>query len=439
MADRPLVAHLLRRATFGPTAAEVDAAERAGFDATVAGLLSPSGTDPGAAATPEPQFAADPSVALPQGATREQRQQAQQAARTQIQTLLAWWLTRMVAAEHQLTEKMVFFWHGHWATSVQKVKSAPLMQRQLATFRTLGRGDFAPFTKAMVRDPALIVWLDGQRNTRQAPNENLARELMELFTLGVGNYSEEDVKEGARALTGWTIDRPSLQARFVANRHDSGNKTILGRTAKFDADSYADLLVAQPANATRLARRLWFRFAGPAYTPATESRLVAAYRPGNDINALLGAVLRDPDFPAMRGALVKQPVEWIVGALRQLDIRPTALTDAQRRLVLAGLDGLGQVPLEPPSVGGWPANAAWLTTSSLQVRLRVAAALATAASSSTVDALRAGSTDDRLAAVARLLVVDAWTNRTRDALRAAAADPRRLLTVGLASPEYTVS
>ncbi len=159
----------------------------------------------------------------------------------------------------------------------------------------------------------------------------------------------------------------------------------------------------------------------------------------DDANALLAAVLRDPEFAGMRGALVKQPVEWVVGALRQLGIRPTALTDAQRRLVLVGLDGLGQVPLEPPSVGGWPANAAWLTTSSLQVRLRLAAALAAVASPSTVDPLRAGSNDDRLAAVARVLVVDAWTDRTREALLAAASDPRRLLTVGLASPEYTVS
>jgi uncharacterized protein (DUF1800 family) len=423
MADRAQVAHLLRRATFGPTVAEVDAAERDGYDATVIRLLSPVGSDPGGAATPEPRFDADPYAGLPQGASRDQRQQAQQIARGQIQTLLAWWLTRMVAAEHQLTEKMVFFWHGHWATSVQKVKSASLMQGQLSTFRTLGRGDFGAFTKAMLRDPALIVWLDGQRNTKQAPNENLARELMELFTLGVGNYTEDDVKQGARALTGWTIDRASRQARLVPGRHDSGNKTILGRTAAFDADSYADLLVAQPANATRVARRLWFRLAGSTMTTQTEARLVAAYRNGNDIDAVLAAVLRDPEFPGTRGALVKQPVEWLVGALRQLGIRPTGLTDVQRRQLLGGLDGLGQVPLEPPSVGGWPANAAWLTTSSLQVRLRLAAALAAATNPSTLDAFASGGTDDRLAAVARLLAVDAWTDRTRAALLPAASDP----------------
>jgi uncharacterized protein (DUF1800 family) len=291
----------------------------------------------------------------------------------------------------------------------------------------------------MLRDPALILWLDGQRNTRQAPNENLARELMELFTLGIDAYTEDDIKEGARALTGWTIDRQSLQARLVPNRHDSASKTILGQTANFDADSYADLLVAQPANATHLARRLWYRFAGATMTTATQARLVAAYRAGNDVGALLEAVLRDPEFPTMHGQLVKQPVEWVIGAIRQLGIRPSAFTDNQRRQLLGGLDGLGQVPLRPPSVGGWPANAAWLTTSSLQVRLQLAAGLAMAASSATVDSLAGGSPDERLAALARLLVVDAWTDRTRTALREAAGDGRRMLAVGLASPEYTVS
>jgi len=438
MADRALVAHVLRRATFGPTAAEVDAAEQDGVETTVARLLEPAGVDPGAVGTPEPHFDADPNAAIGPNPTQDERRQAQQLAQGQVQTLLTWWVIRMVAAHHQLTEKMIFFWHSHWATSVQKVKSATLMQTQLTTFRNAGRGDFAAFTKAMLRDPALIVWLDGQRNTKQAPNENLSRELMELFTLGVGNYTEDDVRQGARALTGWTIDQHSLQVRFVASRHDTGTKTILGQTANFDVDSYADLLVGQSANASHLASRLWFRFASPTMSTDTQARLVNAYRRGNDINDLLAAVLADPEFAGTRGALVKQPVEWLVGALRQLGVDVTAWTNGRQGQLLSGLEGLGEVPLEPPSVGGWPANMAWLTTSSLQARLRLSANLAAAASSSTMDSLTSGKTDDRLAALARVLTVDGWTDRTRAALTAAASDPRQLLTVGLASPEYTV-
>jgi uncharacterized protein (DUF1800 family) len=439
-AERNLVAHVLRRMTFGPTAAEVDAAETAGLEATLARLVQPTGTDAGAAATPVPALGPDPILGLGRGATQADRKAAQQTARDQTQRLLGWWLERMVAAEHQFTEKLVFFWHGHWATSVQKVKSGPLMLTQLETLRRYGSGDFAVLTKAMLRDPALVIWLDGQRNTRQAPNENLARELMELFTLGIGAYTEDDIKAGARALTGWTIDRGTGTTVLAPGRHDPTTKTIFGQTGNFDADSYADLLMAQPANAVHLARRFWFRFAaGTAMPTAAEERVSAAYRPGRDITALVRALFTDPEFANTRGSLVKQPIEWTTGALRQLGLRPADLTDERRRQLQGGLDGLGQVPLRPPSVGGWPAGAAWLTTSSLQVRLRLATAFAVAAAPAVLDPLSSGSNQAKADALARLLVVDGWTDRTRAALDQVAGEPRRLLAVGLISPEYTVS
>jgi uncharacterized protein (DUF1800 family) len=323
---------------------------------------------------------------------------------------------------------------------VQKVKSAQLMLAQQQTFRELGHGDFGALTAAMVRDPALVVWLDGQKNTRQAPNENLARELMELFTLGIGHYGEADVKEGARALTGWTVDRTTGATTFVPRRHDPGDKTILGQSAAFDAETYADLLVRQPANAPFLAGRFWFRFASGEPMPAAATARIAAANGerGRDVTALLRALFSDPAFDATAGQLVKQPVEWAVGAMRQLGVRPSALTDQQRKQLLAGLNGLDQVPLRPPSVGGWPAGAAWLTTSSLQVRMRVAELLADRAAAPVVGRLEAAPGDGRVDALGRLLVVDAWTDRTRDVLAAAAGQPRRLLALGLVSPEYTV-
>ena len=439
MATRADLAHLLRRATYGPTAEEVDAAEKAGFDATLAALLRPATADAGAARTPAPAIAPDPYLALGNQPTREARQKAQQQRRDQSRATVDWWLDRLVAADHQFAEKLVFFWHGHWATSVQKVNVAGLMLRQQETLRRYGTGDFAVFAKAMVRDPALIIWLDGQRNTRGAPNENLARELMELFTLGVGNYTEDDVKAGAKALTGWQVDRANSQAVFNPRRHEPGQFTILGAPTA-DADSFVDILVRQPAHAVFLASRLWFRFAsGEPIPAATRDRLVGAYRAGRQVTALAQALFTDPAFAGTTGHLVKQPVEWAVGALRQLRIRPGALTDTERRQLLGGLDGLDQVPFRPPSVGGWPSGAAWLNTSSVQWRLRLAEFLAGKASSTVVDALGASPAAGRIDALGRLLVVDAWTDRTRTALREAAGDPRRMLTVGLASPEYTVS
>jgi uncharacterized protein (DUF1800 family) len=438
MAD-PRVAHLLRRATFGPTAAEVEEAARAGYAATVERLLAPAGSDPGAARSPVPSLGPDPFAALTRQSTREDRQRAQQELRRQTQATLEWWLDRLVVAEHQLVEKLIFFWHGHWATSVRKVRSAALMLGQLGKFRELGRGDFGVLARAMVRDPALILWLDGQRNTLGAPNENLARELMELFTLGRGAYSEADVKQAARALTGWVIERATGAARFVPRRHAAGEKTILGVTAGFDADALVDLLLTRSENAAFLARRFWFRFgSGGEMAAATGERLAAAYRDGRDITALLRAVLTDPAFPGTAGQLVKQPVEWAVGALRQLGARPAELTEQRRRQLLVLLGGLDQVPLRPPSVGGWPAGAAWLTVSSLQARMRAAEALAAWAAEPVVADLSAVASAGRPDALARVLVVDAWTPRTRAVLAAAAGQPRHLIALGLVSPEYAV-
>jgi uncharacterized protein (DUF1800 family) len=421
MADREQVAHVLRRMTFGPTRAEIDAVAALDLPRIVAGLITPSGGD---TAAPLPVFAGDPYLGRTKQMTREERQRARQAAREQLTTLANAWVARMAGAKHQFAEKMVFFWHGHWATSAQKVQSATLMRTQLETFRTLGRGDFAVFAKAMVRDPALILWLDGQRNTRKAPNENLARELMELFTLGIGAYGESDVKNAAKALTGWTLDRATGRSSFNPQRYAQGATTILGRTGEFDADGLVDLLVSQQAHPKFLAARLWYRFGSVEQLPdALRDKMVAAYGSGHDVDAMLTAMVTDDAFLESKGHLVKQPVEWAVGALRQLGVAPADVK------VLSGVRAMGQVPLRPPSVGGWPAGTAWLTTSSLQVRMRLAAQIAAAVKQPT------GDVDE----LARILAVDKWTDRTRQALEAAKGKPQRLLTLALVSPEYAVS
>jgi uncharacterized protein (DUF1800 family) len=415
MTDRRTVSHLLRRVTFGPTAAEVDAAERAGFDATLSAVLAP--VDP-----PElPDLGVDPVGALADGASREERQKARQAVRPQLAEATWWWLTRMAGGG--TAEKLTFFWHGHWATSAQKVRSAQLMLGQQQTLRRYGR-DTAPLVRAMLRDPALILWLDGQRNTRKAPNENLARELMELFTLGVGNYTEDDVKAGARVLTGWSVERSTGTARLVPKRHDGQAATVLG-AAISDVDEYADLLVRHPAHVPFIAGRLWRRYGS--------TEVAAPAVQGRDVTAMLRALVTDPAFAGTAGTLVKQPVEWMVGAIRQLGVDLSKVPAKQRNGVLGALRALGQVPFRPPSVGGWPSGAAWLTTSSAQARLKAGQAL-TALAPAAVDELGKG---DRLDALARMLVIDDWTERTRAAL-SGVKEPQRLLALALATPEYTV-
>jgi uncharacterized protein (DUF1800 family) len=427
MTDRRVVSHLLRRVTFGPTAAEVDATAGTDLGMIVTALLAPAAPPRG------PDLGPDPYSALAAGATREDRQRARRVAQDRIAAATWWWLTRMAGGG--AAEKLTFFWHGYWATSTQKVRSAGLMLGQQQTFRRYGSGDTGPLVRAMLRDPALIIWLDGQRNSRTAPNENLARELMELFTLGVGRYGEDDVKAAAKVLTGWHVDRAAGTATLVARRHDDSPVTLLGHRGTLDVDGLADLLVRHPAHVPFLASRIWARYgSGDPAPAATMHRLIAA---GRDVTAMLAALSTDPAFPATAGHLVKQPVEWMVGALRQLGVDPATLPDKHRKQVMGGLRALGQVPFRPPSVGGWPSGAAWLTTASAQARLRYAAAL-TALAPAAVQSLAEAPKGDRLEALARLLVVDGWTDRTAAVLSGAATEPARLLALGLGTPEYTV-
>ena len=418
--DRSRIAHLLRRTGFGATGPAIDAATRSGYDATLGTLLRarPAGAAPPRFDTPEAP-----------GKDEQARKAYKAVLRKQAQELTLWWLQRMVAAPDPFGERLTFFWHGHWATSIQKVRCAALMAGQNQTLRTLGRGDFRDLARAMVRDPALLVWLDGQRNRKGKPNENLARELMELFTLGVGNYSEADVREAARALTGWRIDRQAATAAPVPRQHDDGTKTVLGSTGAFDDRGLVDLIVGRPESARFVATRLWVRFAtGTAPSAAALARLTTAYGSGRDLTALLRALFADPDFLAARAGLVASPVEYVVGVHRALGGPVDAKT-------VAALTALGQVPFRPPSVGGWPGGSAWLSTAATRARITWATTVARQAD---LDAVAAAPQRERATAAGRLLGIDTWSARTRAALDDAAADPVRLMSRALVSPDYVV-
>jgi uncharacterized protein (DUF1800 family) len=288
--------------------------------------------------------------------------------------LKGWWVYRMLFGPDPLTERLTLMWHDHFATGNLKVNDLALMRRQNETFRSLGRAPFGRLLHAMLRDPALLVWLDAPENTKGHPNENLARELMELFTLGIGPYSEDDVKQAARALTGWKL--VDDEARFVPIRHDAGTKTILGRTGAFDADGLARLLLEHPATARRLAWRLCHEFFGEG---AVDDGAIGAMAEGLrardlDIGWGVATVLRSRRFfePADLGRRVSSPIEYAVGAVRALEMfDPSPSTP-----VLADWCGrLGQDLFDPPNVGGWPGGRAWITTRSAIGRANLAAAL----------------------------------------------------------------
>lgn len=353
--------HLLGRTGFGATEAEVQTYATLSREAAVARLLR---DPPSAAQTPAPSWAGefipfkrpkDPSEPEKKAFQRDQIEQGLE--------LRGWWYREMLSTRSPLTERMTLFWHNHFVSSQQKVKSPVLMYRQNLLLRRHALGNFSELLHAIAKDPAMILYLDNASNRKSRPNENFAREVMELFTLGEGHYQEPDIKEAARAFTGWSIDRDSGQFRFYRALHDPGDKTVLGRRGKFDGDAVLDILLDRPETAEFIVTKLWREFVSPVPEAREVKRLAAAFRGFNyDIGKLMYALLTSDVFYAAphRGVLIKSPVELVVGTLRTFEIQPTDL----RPLALAARN-LGQDVFAPPNVKGWPGGEIWINSNTL--------------------------------------------------------------------------
>ncbi len=344
--------HLLRRAAFGFPAkrAGEDAWEglrrvvRQGLDATLVELFQPAG--------------AEFSELLD---TIGQ----QMALADDADNLRGWWLYRMLHTPQPLAERMTLFWHNHFATSVVKVERLPWMFRQNQTLRQHALGPFGPLVRAIARDPAMIVWLDLNRNVKGRANENFGRELMELFTLGTGNYTERDVQAAARAFTGWrTLDD---RFQFEPRLHDDGPKTLLGQTGPLDGDDVIRILLAQPAAARFIVRKLLREFVSEAETPPDRliEPLARQYRESDyDTGLLMRRILSSRLFfseTAYRQR-IKSPAEFVVGTLRGLEAKV-----AMPELVTM-MSGLGQDLFAPPNVAGWAGGKTWLNSATLLAR-----------------------------------------------------------------------
>ncbi|MDQ6620307.1 MAG: DUF1800 domain-containing protein [Pseudomonadota bacterium] len=357
--------HLLGRTGFAPAEADVRAYAGLPRAEAVRRLLAGGRAE---AITPLPGAIVDAAAQAPRGPnlTAEERKAF---VREQVQegvALRAWWIQEMLVTPSPLTERMTLFWHNHFVSAQPKVRLTRLMARQNATLRANALGNFATLLHAMARDPAMIVYLDGAQNRRGAPNENFAREVMELFTLGEGHYTEQDVKEAARAFTGWSVDRETERFIMRPRLHDTGPKTIFGSTGNFDGDDVLDLLLKRPETAEFVVTKLWREFVGPQVDAREISRIAARFRDSQyDIRTALGEILQAPAFYAAenRGALIKSPVELVVGTLRQLDLRPR-----EARPFALAVAGMSQNLFSPPNVKGWPGGEAWINTSTLLAR-----------------------------------------------------------------------
>ena len=427
-------ARVLRRAGLGVTGPEVDAALTQDWPSYVDAMLgSDPDADPGAVATPIPSLA-EPR-APGKGATPAARKQYNQQLSEQQGVLSDWWLRRMVSVAQPVHEKLTLLWHNHFATSAQKVRAAAHMAAQNQKLRTLALGNFRTLAYTMLTDAAMLRWLDGQASTAKAPNENLAREFMELFALGHGNgYTEDDVRNGARALTGWVIG-PDGRTSMVSKRHDGAAKTLFGRTGDFDAAGFCDTVLAQPKSGAYVAGRLWQQLASddPPSAQALD-RVVSAYGPGRNLRALTKAILTDEEFTGSRAAVVNTPTEWLVGVIRAL--RVPIEKPAQLKFADATLRALGQRPFYPPNVGGWPSGQVWLSTASAGARLRAATQLAHAGDLSSIESTGAG---ERIEAVGYLIGVGGWSDRTVDALQPLVRQPPQLVAAAVNTPEYLTS
>jgi uncharacterized protein (DUF1800 family) len=297
----------------------------------------------------------------------------------------------------------------------------------------MGAVNFSALTQAVAKDPAMLIWLDSSNNKRLHPNENFARELMELFTLGIGNYSEDDVREAARCFTGWLFDRQTGAFALQARQHDNDVKSVLGHAGNLSGEDVIDIVTHSPVGARYMVAKLWSHLAYPVKpSDPVVSDLAPGYAGDLDLTALLRAVFMHPQFTSDTATtgLVKQPIEYVVGTMRALR------QPVDQQLVLALLAELGQVPFAPPNVGGWPQNDYWLSTSATLARLRFANAMVTRADLSPIaDAAPAQRAD----AAAHLLSVDSWSPSTSGALARVGGDPRALTALALVSPEYVTN
>jgi len=301
-------------------------------------------------------------------ASREEKQLIRKRIIGETNSLKQWWWSEFVTSESPLRERMTLFWHNHFTSSIRKVRSSDLLLRQNQLFRKHALGNFSDLLHMMARDPAMIIYLDGHKNHKANPNENFARELLELFTLGHGHYTENDVKAAALAFTGWGVDRKSGAFRFSARHHENRNVEFLGWRIVSDGEQVIERLLRHPRTAELVAEKVWAEFVSDAAPERTVIRAWASRfrKSGYLMRVLLEDVLVSDEFwdPIHRGSLVKSPVDLLAGAFRELQI---PLSDHGMWLSRRSRQ-LGQDLFNPPNVRGWPGGISWITSQSLLVR-----------------------------------------------------------------------
>jgi uncharacterized protein (DUF1800 family) len=359
-------AHLMRRAGFGGTPEQIEELRLLGPQLAAEKLLRFTAQD-GTQSNPH---------SIEKTFQAAQQQGVNNPAARAIPTLQAWWIHKMLQSREPLKEKLTLFWHGHFVSALDKVRNAFMLRDQNELFRSKGLGKFQDLVLEVSRDPAMLRYLDNDQNVKEHPNENYARELMELFTMGAyGGYTEKDVQEAARAFTGWTFSRGRINANpnpkfiFNAKQHDTGVKTVLGQTGKWGGEDVVRIVTNHPATPKFMTRKLWAFFVNEDAPDAVIEELSRTWvqSDGNIREVLLDMLTSEAFYaPENRAVLIKSPLEYVIGTLRSLDIQ---LEPGQNLGLISLLNAMAQTPFLPPDVSGWDAGLGWIADTTLLNRL----------------------------------------------------------------------
>jgi uncharacterized protein (DUF1800 family) len=373
-------AHLMNRAGFGGSPSAIENLRALGMNKAVSWFLDyeriTDNTPAPDWAQPDPQLiarreairnAADPET------KRMLQQQQYQEENAEMADLRYWWIRRMALGPRPFQEKMTLFWHGHFATSFEKVRTPYFLWLQNETLRQNATGNFNQLLIAVAEDPAMLVYLDGAQSHKNHPNENFAREVMELFTLGEGNYTEQDIQQAAKAYTGWGLSEDRLHYKYHPGNHDEGPKTVFGQTGNFTGEDVLNMICNKPECAQFIAQRLWRFFVQDDPPKASVDALADVLHKSNmDLKHTMSVLFRSKEFyaPEAIRAQIKSPVQWLIASAHQLEAPlPT------QPMALVMLRQLGQELFQPPNVKGWDGGIAWITTNNLLDRYNFAAAL----------------------------------------------------------------
>jgi uncharacterized protein (DUF1800 family) len=370
--DRALIAHLMRRAAFGATASEIDTLSDKKYEDLVEGLLHP-----------------ERAPAFEEDVLRRYYLELNNA-----DSHVPWqsyWIYRMVNTPRPMEEKIALFWHHIFATSIGKSEHTPSSRQQIDTFRRTGLSNLRTIYLELARDPAMLFWLDNCENHRGEPNENWGRELLELFSMGVGNYTEQDIKMASRAFTGWTFTQPlpldpygrfSSEFQYLDTDHDRGEKTFLGRSGSFDGEDIIDIIVGQPATHRFIARHMYNFFVAdepqvpawgivPPQDPGAIDALAAELRKsGGDVRATLRLLFNSDFFKAAIGRKVKSPVELVVGTVKLAGSH--RFPEPGLSELATAVSVMGQALMTPPTVEGWHTGKEWIDAGTLNERVNFA-------------------------------------------------------------------